>query len=293
MKQSFSVTIAVPTYNRPEKLRRALRSIEAQTYKATEVIISDNATPGKEVDKVVYEFRATIPNIRFIKQEVNVGPVENFFCCLRSSSSDYFMWLADDDEISPGCLKELVHMVETIPNLASAIPRWHYSTESPDTFVEMPARSYVSESWTIRAAKFMYQSTDELFYGLHRRADLVNCKISNYGWPNKGETLNLVYPFLLGMVIAGKVIVTDNKEAYWKNHDYGVKYHGQEDRPASVKFFNYFRYFMRRINLQVLYLARVQKKGGIVATFFLAFVSVVSIVRGFINDLYGRFFSKK
>lgn len=289
----FSVTIAVPTYNRPEKLRRALRSIAGQTYKASEVIISDNATTGFEVDNVVDEFRASISNLRFIKQEINLGPVDNFFYCLRSSSSDYFMWLADDDEISPGCLKELVHMVKTIPNLASAIPRWHLSTDSSMTFVEMPARSYDSNLWFMRAAKFMYQSTDELFYGLHRRSDLVNCKISNYVWPNKSETLNLVYPFLLGMVISGKVIVTDNKDAFWKNHDYGVKYHGQDGRPASIKFFNYFRFLMRMINLQILYLSRVQKKGGILVSFFLVFVSLSSIIRCFVYNFSVRFFSKK
>lgn len=289
----YSVTIAIPTYNRPEKLRRALRSIEVQSYKPSDVIISDNATPGSEVDKVVDEFRGSISNIRFIKQEINVGPAENFFYCLRSSSSDYFMWLADDDEISPSCLKELVYMIETIPNIVSAIPRWHLSAESPETFVEMPARSYDSDLWMIRAAKFMYKPTDELFYGLHRRADLVNCKISRFFWPNQEETLNLVYPFLLGMVISGKVVVTDNREAYWKNHDYGVKYHGQKDRASSDKFFKYFRNFVRKINLQILYLCRVLKRGGIFATLILAFVSVTSLLRIFINGLSVFFIDKK
>jgi len=39
------VTVAVPTIDRPEMLRRAVDSVISQTYRDWELIVSDNAYP--------------------------------------------------------------------------------------------------------------------------------------------------------------------------------------------------------------------------------------------------------
>ena len=55
------VSIGIPTYNRPEGLRKLLDSMLNQTYKNIELIVSDNATPGNTVDELVNEYRRKIP----------------------------------------------------------------------------------------------------------------------------------------------------------------------------------------------------------------------------------------
>jgi len=196
----FSTTLAIPTYNRPTLLRRALLSIEKQAHYVNEIIVSDNASPGNEVDMLIKDFVTRIPNLRYIKHEKNIGAEENFFECLRQSKCDLFMWLADDDELSLDCLRELTQMFKTIPDLCTAVPRWHLYTDE-NSFKIMPGRSYQSSHWLLRAAKFMYRSTDELFYGLHRRDYLLKCSIESFFWPNKHETLNRVYPYLFQLVV--------------------------------------------------------------------------------------------
>src|SRR6185369_14932342 len=52
------VSVGVPTYSRPEGLRRALRALTEQTYENLEIIVSDNASPGTETSDVVGEFSA-------------------------------------------------------------------------------------------------------------------------------------------------------------------------------------------------------------------------------------------
>ncbi|MBU4370171.1 glycosyltransferase [Patescibacteria group bacterium] len=42
------VSVGIPTYNRPESLRRTLECITSQTYKNLEIIISDNCSPNQE-----------------------------------------------------------------------------------------------------------------------------------------------------------------------------------------------------------------------------------------------------
>lgn len=286
-------TIAIPTFNRPELLRRALLSVEKQTLKATEVIVSDNATPGVEVDQVIDEFKLRIPNLRYLKHKKNVGAIENFFGCINYASTDLFMFLADDDEFSPHCFQEMIRMFKNTNNLATAVPIWHLYTDK-DNFKVMPARSYESSYWFLRVAKFMYRATDESFYGLHNRTYLSNCTIKQFGWPNKKETLNLVYPFLLEQLISGKIIVTKNKSAFWKNHDYGIKYHS-ESYTAPKGFFvvgfyqkltYHFKYIARRVNLQLLYLSKVFARGGYLAVFLLSFVSIIAVCRDILELLY-------
>jgi glycosyltransferase involved in cell wall biosynthesis len=291
----FSFTIAIPTYNRADLLRRALISVEKQTLPASEVIVSDNASPGDEVGKVVAEFLHRIPNLRLVRHEKNIGAEANFFGCLAYSSNDLFMWLADDDELSPDCLWEMINMFKNIDSLATAVPIWHFYTDK-DNFKVMPARSYESPYWFLRAAKFMYKATDELFYGLHKRDTLSKCSLKTYGWPNEKETLNLVYPFLLEILISGKIVVTENESAFWKNHDYGIKYHAESYTATKVfssssfitKLKSNVKYIIRRINLQALYLSKIFIRGGYFAVLFLFFVSILSVCRDVIELFYNQ-----
>ena len=275
----FTVTIAIPTFKRPQLLRRALHSVEMQTYSRIEIIVSDNASDDEEVDKVVNEYLLRLPNLKYIKQKQNIGAEGNIFSCLRESKSDLFMWLADDDEISPNCIEELVYLFNTIQGLATAVPSWHLYTDSKN-FKIMPSRSYDSKYWPLRACKFLFKSTDEMFYGLHKRAILEKCNVNSYFWPNKKETQNRIYPYLLDIILNGKVVMLRNSNIFWRNHDYSEKLYQKTksfNSSLTQKGFYIFQYFMRRLNLQVLYLSKVKVRGGIILAVLLSPVSILSV----------------
>src|SRR5439155_795378 len=102
------VTIGIPTFNRPHLLARALRSVARQDYPNLEVLVADNATPGDETPRVVDSFMASIPNLKYIKHARDIGSFHNFMFLLRAAEGEYFMWLADDDEVSPNYVSSLV-----------------------------------------------------------------------------------------------------------------------------------------------------------------------------------------
>ena len=52
------VSVGIPTFNRPEGLRRTLRLICNQTYRNLEILVSDNASPRSETQKIVQGFAA-------------------------------------------------------------------------------------------------------------------------------------------------------------------------------------------------------------------------------------------
>jgi glycosyltransferase involved in cell wall biosynthesis len=92
------VSIGIPTYNRPEGLRNALLGITRQTYANIEVIVSDNGSPGNEINDIMQGFCSTDQRVIFHRQEKNLGPTHNFRFVLEKATGDYFMWAADDDE---------------------------------------------------------------------------------------------------------------------------------------------------------------------------------------------------
>jgi glycosyltransferase involved in cell wall biosynthesis len=95
------VSIGMPTYNRPQGLKRALKGIVEQTYQNLEVIVSDNASPGDEVETVVCEFMLCDARIQYYQQAENFGPEYNFQFVLDRATGDFFMWTSDDDWRAP------------------------------------------------------------------------------------------------------------------------------------------------------------------------------------------------
>lgn len=94
-----TVTVGIPTYNRPVGLRETLKRMTGQSYRNLEIIVSDNCSSDEAaVRKVMSEF-AHDPRIRFYRQEKNLGSVLNFQFLVKQAKGEFFIWAADDDEL--------------------------------------------------------------------------------------------------------------------------------------------------------------------------------------------------
>jgi len=93
------VTIGIPTYNRADSyLGQSLESAVNQTYKNIEIVVSDNCSTDN-TEGYVKGFND--PRIRYFKQKVNIGAINNSNYCLDQARGDYFLQLHDDDSIDP------------------------------------------------------------------------------------------------------------------------------------------------------------------------------------------------
>jgi glycosyltransferase involved in cell wall biosynthesis len=90
------VTIAIPTFNRAAKLRRAAGSALGQTHAAVEVLISDNAS-SDETEALCLELARSDQRVRYLRSPVNRGPTANFNRLFAEARGDYVMMLSDDD----------------------------------------------------------------------------------------------------------------------------------------------------------------------------------------------------
>jgi glycosyltransferase involved in cell wall biosynthesis len=108
------VSIVIPTYNRPEFLKDALRSAIAQTYVNTEILIQDNASDF-DVEALVSDFDD--PRISLRRNEQNLGMARNWKALALRAKGKYVAFLNDDDIWEKEFLATLVEQLERNPHL--------------------------------------------------------------------------------------------------------------------------------------------------------------------------------
>lgn len=113
------VTIGIPVYKRLEYLPHVLNIVASQDYPNIEILVSDNGLNGTAVPDIIkkhyhrpYTFRQNLST---------VGMSAHFNQLIHAASGKYFIVLADDDEITPNYVSELVHLVERHPEASVAM----------------------------------------------------------------------------------------------------------------------------------------------------------------------------
>jgi GT2 family glycosyltransferase len=92
------ISVAIPTRNRPEGVRRVLNSLAAQSRPADEILVVDS-TIGDRTLAVVEEMRATCNWIRYVREERGLNRQRNKAAC--EASGEIVVFLDDDVELSP------------------------------------------------------------------------------------------------------------------------------------------------------------------------------------------------
>ncbi len=109
------VSIAIPTYRRPDMLRESVESALAQiTTIPFEVVVVDNESDQKiatEVDKVIASFDA--PNLRLFRNETNIGLYGNWNRCIELARGRWLTILNDDDLLDHSFIAETMEVVST------------------------------------------------------------------------------------------------------------------------------------------------------------------------------------
>ena len=96
----FLLTIAIPTYNRKNMLKRALDSIVNQLNPRVEILVSDNASNDGTDDMMAESY----PMIRYIRNKTNMGSDKNFLQCYRKAKGKYVILLGSDDRLADGAI---------------------------------------------------------------------------------------------------------------------------------------------------------------------------------------------
>ena len=102
-----TISVCIPTHNRPNMLSEALESIMVQTHPPSEVVVSDNYADSATAAVVAsFASRSNFP-VRLIHCQHRKSPAENLNNALKAALGDLIVLLHDDDLLYPGALKAL------------------------------------------------------------------------------------------------------------------------------------------------------------------------------------------
>jgi glycosyltransferase involved in cell wall biosynthesis len=105
------VTVAIPTYNRPNRLKRALDSVADQTYNNIEIVVVDDGSDEDYVEDIAASVNSPYP-ISVYHHEENKGMAAGRNTGIEHSDGEYIAFLDDDDRWEPTKIEKQVETLE-------------------------------------------------------------------------------------------------------------------------------------------------------------------------------------
>ena len=95
------LTIAIPNFNGGKKLKKAITSCKLIKIPQDEfdILVVDNKSTDNSLE-IVDELKKEFPNLRLIKNQDNVGRIQNWNACIKNCNSKYITFLFINDLIS-------------------------------------------------------------------------------------------------------------------------------------------------------------------------------------------------
>lgn len=103
------VSVIICTFNRANLIARAIMNVQNQTYRNTEIIVVNDASPDntEDVVKAIHDER-----IRYIRHEKNKGLPAGRNTGIRAAQGKYIAFLDDDDEWRKDKLEKQLHVIK-------------------------------------------------------------------------------------------------------------------------------------------------------------------------------------
>ncbi len=120
------ISVCLITYNRPDYLEEALRSLERQTYENYEVIVVDDGSHSENRLKInILEEQYTSLGWRFCYQE-NSGPAKARNLAAQKAKGSYLLFMDDDNLALVNELQVFAEAaIRSNADILTCIPGWH------------------------------------------------------------------------------------------------------------------------------------------------------------------------
>lgn len=130
------ITFSIPTYKRARTLVGTIDSIRNQYHKFDFdiVIVDNNPERYDETESALEQYR-NVENIRYYKNDENVGMAGNWNKCFLLPESEWVVLLHDDDLIRPDYLNNLIPCLkDNVDGIFPSLHSFNDGDEIPDYF---------------------------------------------------------------------------------------------------------------------------------------------------------------
>lgn len=102
------VSVIIPTFNRPDFVRRAIRSVQNQTYTNIEILVIDDHS-----DYDISTIQQGFPGIILMQNSTNKGACYSRNRGLEEAKGMYINFLDDDDELFPEKIEQQIEVFKS------------------------------------------------------------------------------------------------------------------------------------------------------------------------------------
>ncbi len=107
--------IIIPNWNGEDLLPDCLRSLKTQSFKQFETILVDNGSTDDSLNFVKTHF----PKVKIIELKKNFGFAKAINVGVKSSKTEYVVFLNNDTQVDKNCLENLVKVADQHPEVIS------------------------------------------------------------------------------------------------------------------------------------------------------------------------------
>jgi glycosyltransferase involved in cell wall biosynthesis len=175
------VTIGMPVFNGESYLERSIDAILAQTYQNFELVISDNASTDR-TESICRAYAAKNPEIKYFRNEVNIGGFANHNKLIELGSGDYLMLTGHDDLRHPEQISRCLQVLEENPQYVMSYVATTYIGENDEVLdiKETPLELDSPKVETRFREIFRRDHKIEPIYGLIRYSALSGIRFGLY-----------------------------------------------------------------------------------------------------------------
>lgn len=207
MQKEPLVSFSIVTFNRCEKLKKALDSVINQTYKNLEIIIADNHSEDG-TEELCREYAAKDPRIKYFRHNENLGMTANANFAVKQATGKYFFGLCDDDWLDLDFIEKYIDFANVHPDYTMTVPLAKIYDEDYNFIHETKGYKIDQNSMPERVRKLLEIYSSCVWSGLCRMdivRQMLDCDdviMKNRLFEDWGYTLKFI--------IAGKVAFIDN-----------------------------------------------------------------------------------
>lgn len=109
----YKLTVAIPTYKRPDLLYKTIKSILVQSQPIRVLVCDDSVSNVNDVtySKINEEFSDA--EVSIIRNEINLGIDDNIVKCITASDTDYVWLLGEDDLLTENSIEKVLAIINS------------------------------------------------------------------------------------------------------------------------------------------------------------------------------------
>ena len=174
------VSICIPTYNGEKYLQEALDSINQQTYRDFEVVVSDDASSDDTL-KIIENFKNKVDFSVYIYKHKPSGIGANWNNTIKHAKGKYIKFLFQDDVLEPRCLEKMLKVLDNNPKVGLVASKREFII---DKVKNEATQQWLSEYGDLQQNILDNKNPQLITKKIFRHKDFINTPKNKIGEPS-------------------------------------------------------------------------------------------------------------